>query len=191
VSGSLAVMMPIPTVPVQDQVTGELSQAWYRFFLALWNRSGGAIGTLGVPGGASGNVQFNNNGAFGGLSDAELTARIQVFSPTTSGAVPQSVLGLSSEFLAGDGVFRFATPGGFAGGDLGGAYPNPIVVKAANPTLSGATITGDGSLHFLLQTTDAGAQAGTLTNAPTAGNPTFWLRVTIDGVPLAIPAWPA
>jgi len=191
VSGSLTTNMPIPTVPVQNPETGELNQAWYRFFLALWRRSGGNIGTLGVPGGGPGDVQFNNNGAFGGLSDAELTAHIQIFSQTTSGAVPPSAPGLSNEFLAADGAFRLATPGGFAGGDLGGAYPNPIVVKAANPTLTGVTITSDGSLHFLLQTTDAGGQAATLTNAPTAGNPTFWLRVTIDGVPLAIPAWPA
>ncbi|HET6418200.1 MAG TPA: hypothetical protein VFG22_18025, partial [Polyangiales bacterium] len=35
----------------------------------------------------------------------------------------------------------------------------------------------------------AAAAAGTLTNAPAAGDPTFWLRVTINGVQRFIPAW--
>jgi hypothetical protein len=35
----------------------------------------------------------------------------------------------------------------------------------------------------------AGVGAGTLTNAPAAGDPTFWLRVTINGVQRFIPAW--
>lgn len=34
-----------------------------------------------------------------------------------------------------------------------------------------------------------GVGAGTLTNAPAAGDPTFWLRVTINGVQRYIPAW--
>lgn len=36
----------------------------------------------------------------------------------------------------------------------------------------------------------AGASAGTLTNAPAAGNPTAWLAVRVGGVDYRIPAWP-
>jgi hypothetical protein len=189
VSGSLTTNMPIPTVPVQNQETGELNQAWYRFFLALWRRSGGQIGTLGIPGGAPGDVQFNNNGAFGGLSDVELTAHIQVFSASTSGAVPASGAATATDFLAADRTFRAATPGGPAGGDLIGTYPNPTI--KANPTLAGVTVNGNGLFHLTGQTSDAGAQIATLLNAPTAGNPTFWVRLSINGTALTFPAWPA
>lgn len=189
-TGSLAVTVPIPSVPVFDILTGQLNQAWYRFFLTLWIRSGGQVGTLGVPGGAPGDVQFNNNGAFGGLSDAELTTHIQVFNSVLSGAVPQSGGG-STNFLRADGVFAPSIASGVAGGDLAGNYPNPTVIKGTNPTFTGVTVFGNGSFHLTSQTTDAGAQTATMTNSPTSGNPTFWLRVSINGVALAIPAWPA
>lgn len=169
-SGSLAVTVPIPSVPVFDVVSGQLNQAWYRFFLTLWIRSGGQIGTLGVPGGAPGDVQFNDNGAFGGLSDAELTTHINVFSAILSGAVPQSGGG-ATNFLRADGVFAPAGP------------------SSTNPTFNGITVNGNNSFHLTGQTSDTGALAATLTNSPTVGNPTFWLRVTINGISYAMPAW--
>lgn len=41
-----------------------------------------------VPGGASGNVQFNNGGAFGGLTDTQLTARINAVTSALPGSIP-------------------------------------------------------------------------------------------------------
>jgi len=38
-------------------------------------------------------------------------------------------------------------------------------------------------------TNGAGASSGTLTNAPTAGNPAFWIPVIINGSTYYIPAW--
>jgi hypothetical protein len=35
----------------------------------------------------------------------------------------------------------------------------------------------------------AAADAGTLTNAPTAGDPTKWVTINDNGTILAIPAW--
>lgn len=40
------------------------------------------------------------------------------------------------------------------------------------------------------QTDSAGGGGGTLLNAPAAGNPTFWLKVSINGGTYAIPCWP-
>ena len=38
-------------------------------------------------------------------------------------------------------------------------------------------------------TNGAGSATGTLTNAPTSGNPAFWIPITINGLTYYIPAW--
>jgi hypothetical protein len=65
------------------------------------------------------------------------------------------------------------------------------VVLATNPTLAGVTIAGDGLLHLTGQTSDAGADTATLTNSPATGNPAFWLRISVNGTAVAVPAWTA
>ncbi len=65
------------------------------------------------------------------------------------------------------------------------------VPLATNPTLAGVTVNGDGLLHLTGQTTDAGANIGTLTNAPTAGDPAFWCRIQVNGTNYAMPLWVA
>lgn len=52
-------------------------------------------------------------------------------------------------------------------------------------------IAANNGIALTNQTSDAGAQAGTITNGPTAGNPAYWLRVQINGSNYAIPAWTA
>lgn len=46
------------------------------------------------------------------------------------------------------------------------------------------------AIDFELFPDQAGAAAGTLLNAPSVGDPTFWVPVLINGVEYAIPAWP-
>jgi hypothetical protein len=48
---------------------------------------------------------------------------------------------------------------------------------------------GAASLRFNGLTSGAGAGAGTLTNAPSAGDPAFWLPVSIAGTVRYIPCW--
>lgn len=83
----------------------------------------------GSPGGSSGNVQFNNGGAFGGLSDAQLTARIAAFTSTLTGAVPASGGG-TANFLRADGTW--STPAGSGN------------VSAALNLTNNAPVLGDG-----------------------------------------------
>lgn len=71
-----------------------------------YNPSGGT-----VPGGAPGQVQFNSFGTFGGLSNVQLTALIQLFTPSLSGVVPASGGG-TSDFLRADGTWAVPPSGG-------------------------------------------------------------------------------
>lgn len=48
----------------------------------------------------------------------------------------------------------------------------------------------DRALRLNNQTDGAGISVGTLTNAPAAGDPTFWLKVNIGGTDYVIPCWP-
>lgn len=61
-----------------------------------------------------------------------------------------------------------------------------------NTAFSG-TVTLHGGATLLATTTaltdGAGAQAGTLTNAPSAGDPTKWLAINDGGVTRHIPCW--
>ena len=47
----------------------------------------------------------------------------------------------------------------------------------------------DGALTLDNQTTSAGASTGTLTNAPSAGNPAVWLRIKVNGTTYKFPGW--
>lgn len=57
-----------------------------------------------TPGGTNGQVQYNNAGAFGGLTNPQLTALCQQFTSTLSGCVPLSGGG-TTNFLRADGVW--------------------------------------------------------------------------------------
>lgn len=61
----------------------------------------------------------------------------------------------------------------------------------ANQTVIDGTGFGAGvaSLRLNGLTSGAAAQTGTLTNAPAAGNPTFWIPVSIAGAVKYVPAW--
>ncbi len=60
---------------------------------------------------------------------------------------------------------------------------------AAITTLSVAH-SQDRGIILTNQTSAAAAQLGTITNAPAAGDPTFWLKISNNTVNLAIPCWP-
>lgn len=65
-------------------------------------------GTPVVPGGANGNVQFNNAGAFGGLTDTQLTARINAATAALSGALPAWPNDVT-QYFRGNGTYAAPT----------------------------------------------------------------------------------
>lgn len=69
---------------------------------------------------------------------------------------------------------------------------NRCSIGATTPaagTFTAMTVNADNATAFTNQTDGAGAGVGTLTNAPASTNPTFWLRVTVNGANKFIPCW--
>lgn len=65
------------------------------------------------------------------------------------------------------------------------------LIQGLTLTLGGTVTTGSTILHTtnVTLTNHAGAAVGTLNNAPTAGNPTKWIRINDNGTIRYIPTW--
>lgn len=65
--------------------------------------------------------------------------------------------------------------------------------NAANVNITGGTLVTNGGATFIgtntALTNGAGAAAGTIANAPAAGNPTKWIGINDNGTTRYIPAW--
>jgi hypothetical protein len=143
----------------------------------------------------------NNNLGGGGFSTTLLLGGAQ--SHTTATAVPAFDVrlknALGTNIAAGD--FTVTGPRATGNAASGAIIFQTGLVGASSATLQTATsvfrITAaqkaevmlDNGLAFVNQTSGAGAGAGTLTNAPSAGNPSHWLRVLINGANRFIPCW--
>lgn len=127
-----------PNFIVPDRPPGDSSNAAANTRFVMQNGGGGS-----TPGGLDQQVQYNNAGNFAGLTDAQLTDRIDLFSTatTTSGAVPGSNGGGTSNFLRADGTW--AAPGGAGGGTV-----TSIAAGAGLAAAPGTPITGSGTLSL-------------------------------------------
>ena len=94
------------------------------------------------PGGSNGQVQFNNSGVFGGLTDTQVTTRIQSFTNSLSGAAPSSGGG-TVNFLRADGTWAappgtpspFVTPQQFGAACNGSTDDTTALQSAMSSTL--------------------------------------------------------
>lgn len=85
-------------------------------------------------------------------------------------------------------VFQTGVPG--ASGTAQSVMADVVAVRPATATQPRhIDVMIDKGLFFTNQTSGAGAAVGTLTNAPTAGDPAFWIRTRINGTDHFIPAW--
>jgi hypothetical protein len=142
--------------------------------LAAYIGGGGGGG----PGGADTQIQYNNAGAFGGI---------------TGGTYDGGTFTLDGNLLDIDIVGEFR---------LSNFANNHWITFSANltanhnqffPNAPGTIALCDGAGNLISSpvtfTDGAGVQAGTLLNGPAAGNPTKWIPVDDNGTIRYIPAW--
>jgi hypothetical protein len=141
--------------------------------------NGGGGGSGGTPGGTSGQVQYNNSGAFGGLTNAQLTALINTATASLSGALP-AWPNNTTTFFRGDGTYATAVTSIATGpGATGGTctttctiqtQKTDVVLTTASPAISAAG-SNAASAIFL---TNASADTPTIPGAGTTGYPAGW-----------------
>lgn len=71
----------------------------------------------------------------------------------------------------------------------GSIIVDPAVNFTNGSLLVNANATQGVCIGYLGPINGAAAAVGTLTNAPVAGNPAFWMKITIDGTDRYIPCW--
>jgi hypothetical protein len=89
-----------PAVPYEFLSQGP-TFGWTKLFNPPTTGGGGS----GTPGGIDQQIQFNNAGIFGGLTNAQVTSRIAVFTSLLAGATPASGGGVVN-FLRADGSWQ-------------------------------------------------------------------------------------
>ena len=85
--------------------------------------------------------------------------------------------------ISNSGHFFGVTDNTYDIGNSGANRPRSIFVGTS------IQIEVNNGLKLTNQTNGAAAGAGTLANAPAAGNPTFWMPITVNGVNKHIPCW--
>jgi hypothetical protein len=189
---------------------GRMTREGHRFFLRLWERTGAGSGntdvsTLGGGVGASGTTFWRGDGTWA-------TPAYPVGANPTGSAGLTAVNGSASTFMRSDGApaislgivptwtgahtFTAATTmtslamsaalTGVTSITMSGALSG-----ATSISTSGGITTGSTTLHTtsVALTNGAAAAAGTLGNAPAAGNPTKWVPINDNGTTRYIPAW--
>src|SRR6266404_2173147 len=157
-----------------DRPNGDISNACANTRFVHDNGGGGG----GTPGGLNLQVQYNNAGVFGGLTDTQLTARINIFTSLLSGAVPASGGG-TTKFLRADGVFA----------DVPGSMPVGSVIPWSGASIPAAYLIAVGQAISRSTFSDLfAAIVFTSTNNCTSGSPSVSVSPgTSDRVPIGTP----
>ena len=141
---------------------GSSAQATARTNLGITGGGGGS------PGGLTGQVQYNNSGAFGGLTNAALTALINAFTSSLSGAVPSSGGG-TTNFLRADGTWAAPAGGGNVTGPSSSGNGNAAIYNGTSGTViaNGPPIGTTGN-STIVETSSGGLIAASILPTPTA-----------------------
>ena len=169
-------------IPVLDQ-NNNFTPAWYIFLQNLFIRAGGAVS------------QTNNDLILGQMDDAgieEVKADLYAIRDQISAyaATVQNLIdGLDSAPVVQQGYDYNPASVAITGGDMDG-----VTIGATAPDIGKFTDLTSGNAAALIKTSvaltnAAGAAAGTLLNAPAAGNPTKWIQINDNGTVRKIPTW--
>lgn len=183
-----------PTTPLLDS-NGRLSHEWTLWFqnpnfitakvneitsgTAISVTSGGT-GLTTIP--ANGQVLIGNGS---GYVVANLTPGTAIQITNSSGGITITNTGVTSLTGTANQVNVSASTGGVTI-----STPQDIGT-GSSPTFAGITTAGGAVFHTTntALTNGAGASAGSITNAPAAGNPTKWIGINDNGTTRYIPAW--
>jgi hypothetical protein len=132
-------------------------------------------------------ITFLSNGTDNGGSVActDFAGRITTQSVPNSGTptAPQT-FDLTSQFAVSGATWVKLDPA-FASGTVFVNAPNGLIVQQGGLTIASSTL-----LRSSVSLTNGAASgAGTITNAPVAGNPTKWVPIIDNGTTRFIPAW--
>jgi hypothetical protein len=141
--------------------TNTTSRAFVRAY------SGAVTGMMGAITGTAAYVGSDTNHPFNLTINGAPAATLSTDGAFTIGVNPKSLTGATALWAGVTNLSSLA---------LTGALTVPGVTTAA--------LTSTGTF-----TSGAGAQVGTLTNAPAVGNPTTWIKIIDGGVTRYIPAW--
>lgn len=115
-----------------------------------------------VPGGISGQIQYNNSGALGGLTDTQVTARINVFTSVLSGAVPLSGGG-TTNYLRADGTWAALPANVSSLNGLTGALTFSVNKRVISGTSTYTPTTG--TKYAIIECVGSGAGGGGVTGS--------------------------
>ena len=143
-------------------------------------------GTLSATGQFTGQTFFS----IGGSSTDYPSSGYNFTRTASAGVYNYTTTDFSSRLEHTAGGFKFFTaPSGTAGNAI-------TFTERANITTTGLAVTGtlttsSTTLHTssVALTNGAGSSAGTLTNAPSVGNPTKWIPIVDNGTTRYIPCW--
>lgn len=168
-------------IPVVDE-NNNFTPAWYVFMQNLWTRSGGAVS------------QTNNELITGQLDDAgieEIKADLYAMRDqiNTYAAVVQNLLDDLNTAPVQQGYDYNPAAINETGGTIDG-----VAIGNTSPSTGKFTTITSGNAASLVSSSvalinAAAAAAGTLLNAPSAGNPTKWIQIDDNGTTRKIPTW--
>ncbi len=175
------------SIPI-DQSGNILNPAWYIFLQQLYQRTGGAIS------------QSNNELIVGQLDDAGIeeikvdiyTLRDQAMSLFVMAQTLIDDLNNAPMPQAGYDYNPSAVQ--ITGGAMSSVSIDASPIGNSSASTGKFTDITNGNNAALIKTSvamnnGAGAGAGTITNAPAAGNPTKWIPINDNGTTRYIPAW--
>lgn len=169
-------------IPVLDS-NNNFTPAWYIFMQQLYTRAGGAVS------------QSNNDLIIGQLDDAgieEIKSDLYSLRDQTNmiAAIINNLIDDLNNSPAVQQNYDYnpalvaITGGVIDGTTVGVTIPSAGKFTTLTNGNAAALVTSSVAL-----TNGSGAAAGTLLNAPAAGNPTKWIQIDDNGTTRKIPAW--